>query len=452
MNTPPHQNPELPARSILVFWLPLAATWLMMAIEGPYISAIVARLPDAAFNLAAYGVAFSLAWFSESPIMMLLTASNTLVRDRASFLALRRFTYGLNALATLIVVIGVLPPVFSFLAGTLIGLPPDVARLAHVATAILIPWPASIGYRRFYQGILVRHHLTRRVAYGTVVRLASMSVTAAALAWTTTLPGAWIGSAALVAGVVMEAAASRFMARHVVAVIVASDDRAPGTLLTMGEIARFYYPLALTSVLSMALGPLVTFFLGRSRAPIESLAVWPVVSGLVFLFRSGGIGFQEVGVALIGLRHEHQREVRRVGGLLGAMASAAMALMLLTPLGRLWFDQIVGLPPELSTLALGSARLLLFLPMLEYVLAFQRARLILSHRTRVITAATAIEVGGLAAGMFVAVGAFDLIGAYAAALSLMLGRAAANLFLLAPPLVEAPASRSARAESRTGEA
>ena len=64
----------------------------------------------------------------------------------------------------------------------LIGLPPDLARLIHVATSFLVPWPAAIGYRRFYQGILVRHHLPRRVAYGTVVRLVTMSVAAVALA------------------------------------------------------------------------------------------------------------------------------------------------------------------------------------------------------------------------------------------------------------------------------
>jgi hypothetical protein len=34
--------------SILWFWLPLAATWLMMAAEGPYVAAIIARMPDAA--------------------------------------------------------------------------------------------------------------------------------------------------------------------------------------------------------------------------------------------------------------------------------------------------------------------------------------------------------------------------------------------------------------------
>ena len=31
----------------------------MMAVEGPLIAAIIARLPDARENLAAYGVAFA---------------------------------------------------------------------------------------------------------------------------------------------------------------------------------------------------------------------------------------------------------------------------------------------------------------------------------------------------------------------------------------------------------
>src|SRR6185436_1177244 len=54
----------------------------MMALEGPYIAAIVARMPEAARGLAAFGVAVSLAWLIESPIMMLLSASAALVRDR----------------------------------------------------------------------------------------------------------------------------------------------------------------------------------------------------------------------------------------------------------------------------------------------------------------------------------------------------------------------------------
>ncbi|MCK4558957.1 MAG: hypothetical protein KAV45_04180 [Calditrichia bacterium] len=40
-------------RKISIFWLPLAATWLMMAFEGPFLAAIIARLAEPKFNLAA---------------------------------------------------------------------------------------------------------------------------------------------------------------------------------------------------------------------------------------------------------------------------------------------------------------------------------------------------------------------------------------------------------------
>ena len=426
---PNAQGAPLRTKFIVAFWLPLAATWLMMALEGPYISAIIARLPDAAFNLAAYGVAFALGWLAESPIMMLLTASNALVRDRQSFFALRRFTYLLNGGVTIMLAVGVLPPIFAFLATTLLGLPPEVARLAHLSTAILIPWPAAIGYRRFYQGILVRHHLTRRVAYGTVVRLTSMSATAAVLAWNTAWPGAMIGATALVAGVVAEAAASRWMANRVVASIVAAGDATDGAPLSLRSIGKFYYPLALTSVISLITGPLVTFFLGHSRAPIESLAVWPVVSSFIFLFRSGGVGYQEVAVALTGGRHEHEREVRRTGLLLAAVSTVCVGAILLTPLADWYFRVVVGLPADLRAFAVSPARVLVLLPAFEYVLSFQRAGLIIARRTRFVTLATAIEASVLGGALLLCVSTFNLVGALAASIALITGRIAANGFL-----------------------
>ena len=421
----------LAVSSILWFWLPLAATWLMMAAEGPYVAAIIARMPEAAFNLAAYGVAFSLAWLVESPIMMLLTASNSLVRNRQTFLALRRFTYRMNTAVTALMLVGVAPPVFRFVTGTVMGLPPAVAGLVHVATMVLIPWPAAIGYRRFYQGLLVRRGLTRRVAYGTVVRLATMSVTAASLALATSIHGASIGAIALVTGVLAEAAASRVMARRVVASLLAEPDDPAAPRLTQRDIVHFYYPLALTSIISLVTGPMLTFFMGRSRAPIESLAVMPVVQSLVFLFRSGGVAYQEVGVARMGRRREREVEVGRGALVLASGTTVALALMLFTPIAGAWFGGLSGLSADLSRFALTPARILLLLPATEYWLAFQRSRFILSGKTRVVTVATVIEVCGIALIMLVCVGGLGMIGVMAATIAQIAGRLGANLFLYA---------------------
>ena len=78
-------------RKIFWFWLPLAGTWLMMAVEGPYLAAVIARLDDPTVNLAAFGVTFAFAIIIESPVIMLMSASTALVEDRESYFALRRF-------------------------------------------------------------------------------------------------------------------------------------------------------------------------------------------------------------------------------------------------------------------------------------------------------------------------------------------------------------------------
>ncbi len=85
-----HSEQPLTQKDIFKFWLPLAATWLMMSLEGPYLAALIARLPEPKFNLAAYGVAFSLAMIVEAPIIMMMSASTALVKDYKSFVALRK--------------------------------------------------------------------------------------------------------------------------------------------------------------------------------------------------------------------------------------------------------------------------------------------------------------------------------------------------------------------------
>jgi hypothetical protein len=421
---------RLRTSTIILVWFPLAATWLMMALEGPYIAAIVARRPEAAQSLAAYGVATALAWLIESPIMMLLSASTALVHGRLSYLALRRFAFLLNVIVTLGMIVLALPPVFAFIGERLIGLPADIAHLAHLSLIIMIPWPAAIGYRRFYQGILVRHHLTRRVAYGTVIRLATMSVTAGVLAYTVDLPGSAIGAFALLSGVVAEAGASRWMAHALVNTLMTQEEASAHSLLTMAEITRFYYPLALTSMLAMALGPLVTFGLGRGRAPIESLAVWPVVQATVFIFRSGGIAFQEVGIALRGKEGEHAGEVRRTATMLAILSSLALALVAFTPLEVLWLQRATGLTPRLASFAVWPIRLLVLYPALDFLLSVQRSRWIVNRRTGVVTIATALEGAGLALVLWAGVGPMNLVGATAGAIAMLAGRVGANGYLV----------------------
>ncbi len=414
-----------------MFWMPLFSTWLMMGVEGPFIAAVIARLGDAKFNLAAYGVAFSLGMFFESPIIMMLSAANVLVKDRRTYLKLRRFNILLNALITLAMALVLIPPVFYWLTEGLIGMPRNVSLLCRQATLLLLPWPAAIGFRRFYQGILIGNGMPRRVAYGTVVRLGSMAAAALGLYWFSPLPGASVGAAALSAGVIMEALASRLMAAALVRRLLAVKP-APGVkLLTSSELAAFYFPLALTSLLGLAVHPMMSFFLGKGRLPIESLAVLPVVNSLIFIFRSVGLSFQEAVIALLKKGDDSYRQLRSFAWLLAAASSGLLFAIAFSPLVLFWFRDLSGLTGELAGLAILPVRIFTLIPALTVLLAFQRARLVVGQKTRPITVATASEVSVIAAFLLLAVSGTHWIGVTAAALAAMSGRLCAVIYLQA---------------------
>ena len=444
--------------SIFVFWVPLAATWLMMALEGPFLTALIARCLDPKFNLAAHGVAFAFAILVEAPVIMIMSASAALVEDADSYHTLRRYTWMLNAAITLVMLVLVVPPVWNFIGLQVIGLPSEVARLTHGALLLLLPWPAAIGYRRFFQGLLIRDKLTRRVAYGTMIRLVIMVTTGFSLFRWSGMPGAYIGALSLSVAVCVEAAASRWMVRGTLRRLLAAPvesvqpdevdavvptvsvvrDPTVGTLaherqaLTFGSITRFYYPLALTSMLGLAVHPLVTFFMGRARDPVESLAVLPVVNALSFVFRSFGLSFQEVAIVLMGKGERHYPELAQFAAVLALCASAGLGLFGYTALGPLWFEHVAGLSVDLAQYALPPTQILMLLPALSVLLSLQRAVLVQVRSTGPITWATVIEVSGIVGMLLVLVQGWDLVGATAAAWAFVLGRLAGNAWLIPP--------------------
>jgi Na+-driven multidrug efflux pump len=427
------KSDKLTNKYISLFWLPLALTWIMMSLEGPFISAIIARLPEAKFNLAAYGVAFAFALILESPIIMMMSASTSLVRSYPSFQKLFRFTGLLNIVITLLTIVILWPPIYNFIMYDLIQLPEHIGYLTHRAILLLLPWPAMIGFRRFYQGILIRYNQTRKVAYGTIIRLVSMATSALIFGIRTNLPGAWVGAIALSTGVTMEAFASRIMAHRSILILKELRDYLPDEKrMNYKELFVFYYPLALTSMLSLGVHPFVTFFLGKSRMAIESLAVLPVVNGLVFLFRSIGLSYQEVAIALVGGKFEHYAEVKKFAIRLFLGVLITLGMVAFTPLSDFWYQTVSGLKPDLAHFAVIPTRILIILPACTVWLSMQRAILVAGNYTKPITFGTGTEVIGILIILWIGVTVFDLVGIIAAAIAFTLGRLMANFYLMKP--------------------
>ena len=427
MNIPPAPTAGYIAR----FWSPLAATWIMMSLEGVLLAALIARLPDPRINLAAYGLAFSIAILVEAPVMMLMSAATALVRDRDSYRRLRLFTHGLSALATLPLCLLLIPSVFRALIGGLLNLPPDVADLTYGALWFFVPWTAAIGYRRFVQGVMIRAGATRRVAAGSLCRLGAMAGTALVLFVFLEMPGAWLGPASLVVGVLVEAGAARWMGAAAIRGALATTDSSAGVSarLTYRGIAAFYYPLVLMSVIGLTAHPMLTFLMGRAQAPLESLAVFPVIGSLSFIFRAIGFSYQEAAIALLGRDLEHRRAVGRFAAGLALACALGQAVFAVDPFFGYWFVTVSGLAPELAAYAAVPVLLLVPLPALSVWLSCQRAAVVLRHRTGLMTAATIVEVAGVA-GIFAFAGwGLGIVGVTAACAALPGGRLLSNLYL-----------------------
>jgi hypothetical protein len=415
---PSREQPQaLGARRILKTWWPLAASWMLMGLEGPAISAVVSRLAEPKINLAAYGgLVFPLALMTEAPIIMMLAASTALCRDWDSFVKLRRFMNRLGAILTVLHVVMAATPVYYLIARNVIHAPEEIVGPARIGLLIMIPWTWSIAYRRFHQGVLIRFGHSLKVGLGTGTRLAADAVVLALGYFLGGISGVSVAACALVAGVLTEA----FYVRLAVRRTLRNELRAAPALarpLSTRAMLDFYVPLSLTQLLLLVASPIGSAAMSRMPLALESLAAWPVVSGVNYFMRSFGGAYNEVVVALA----EEKRSsaaLRRFAVGLAVVATVALALLMIPALAKGLFAGVLALADPLPHLVRRSLFLLLPMPALAVIQSYFQGVILHSRRTRSVSESvgmflglvTMILVGGVlwgaVTGIFLALGAF----------------------------------------------
>src|SRR5665811_1980798 len=412
-------TPSLTHRRILATWWPLAASWLLMGLEGPLISAAVARLAAPKINLAAFGgVVFPIALLVESPIVMLLAASTALSRDRAAYRKIRRFMHWLAASLTLAHTLLVFTPLYGFVVEGLIGAPPEVVGPARIGLAIMVPWTWAIAYRRFNQGVLIRFGHSRAVGTGTVVRLASEVLALAAAFTLGSVPGIVVAALAIDAGVLSEAAYARLRVQSVLRDEMSEADGRG--VFGLHSFLVFYIPLSLTSIISLAVSPLGSAAMSRMPNALESLAAWPVVTGVGFMFRSFGFAYNEVVVALLDEPGAAAR-LRRFALVMAAASSCGLLFLLVPSIGSFWFRDVTGLSENLARIAQRSVWFAIPLPALSVLQSWFQGAIVHSGRTRAITEAVALSLATTAVVLAVGVVWGGVIGLYVGVVALAAG-------------------------------
>ncbi len=203
MDTSPTHAPELTLRRVAQAWWPLAASWTLMTLEGPAMSAIVARLAAPEINLAAWGgIVSPFSFVIAAPIMMMLSAATALTQDYAAFLKLRRFMMRVSLALTIIHILIAFTPLYDVVARYIIGAPESIIEPGRIGMRIVTPWALAIGFRRFNQGVMIKFGHSKAVGAGTLIRLGANLVMLFTGYFIGTIPGIIVACAAISTGVV----------------------------------------------------------------------------------------------------------------------------------------------------------------------------------------------------------------------------------------------------------
>jgi len=355
-----------------------------MSLELPALSAVIARLPNPDINLAAYGgVVFPLALILESPIIMLLAASTALSKDCASYQRLRTYMMRAGLFLTVLHILVAFTPLYDVVVVSIIGAPQEIVEPARLGLMIMTPWPWSIAYRRFNQGVLIRSGHSKAVGLGTVVRLSANLIVLTIGYILGNVPGIVVGASAIACGVLCEA----IYAGLVIRPVLYNELRLEPVVeppLNWQVFSAFYFPLVMTSLLSLLANPIGSAALSRMPMALESLAVWPVIGGFIFILRSLGIAYNEVVVALLDECGAYPY-LKRFADLLAAITTTLLLLVTVTPLAHFWFQGISALRPELAELAQHALWFALPLPALSVLQSWYQGTILYSKRTNGIT-------------------------------------------------------------------
>ena len=418
-------RPEVTPARVFRLWIPLGLSWLLMAMELPLVTFVVARLPHQEVSLAAYGsIVFPLSLVIEAPIIMLLAASTALAKDRQAWGLLARFAFwsglGLSALHALVA----FTPLYEVVVGGLIGPPDELIEPGRLGLQIMTPWTFAIAWRRFQQGVLIRSERSALVTVGSGVRLVAGALGLYA-GLRLGLPGIGVGTLGVAAGVSGEALFAQLVTQPHVRRLAQEPAGEP---LTWGHMLRFYYPLAMTPLITLVV-PLISAR-AMSRMPLEvaSLAAWTAVHGFTFFLRSVGMAFNEVVVRLVG-EPGGPRVLAPIAWRGAACLSGILVLTAATPLAGLWFGQVIGLKPELTRIAGAALLLAVLMPGYQVLQSWYQGALVSAGRTKAIPVSVGLYLAIATLLLLVGTAVWQDAGIYWVIPSLTLAGIAQTLWL-----------------------
>ena len=283
-------------RQLIQLWqqfIPLSLSDVTMALGDPLTTTTLAHLPDPRTNIAAVGVAKAIAIFCESPIIMLLHTSNALAPTQASRQALWKFALIASGAMSLLLALTTIPAVFAIVGEGWLGVSPSLSGTVRSVLTIAILWPLAIGWRRYFQGLLIHSGQSYAVAQAGIVRLLVVGIILAG-GFTLKTNGAVVAGMSLVWGVIAEAVAVTYLARKLGATKLPELISTPELPQDVAGVWKFYAPLGGTMMLVWGARAALVGIVARAEDGAIALVAWPAAWGLVLVIANSTRMVQQI--------------------------------------------------------------------------------------------------------------------------------------------------------------
>jgi O-antigen/teichoic acid export membrane protein len=188
----------------------------------------------------------------------------------------------------------------------------------------------------------------------------------------------------------------------------------------MGELQRFYRPLAITTILRQSTRPLINAGIAAALLPRPSLAAWPVVWGVMMLISGPVWSLQQLTTALATDQAAYRR-VRKFTLALSLFFAALFALLVFTPVYGLVMGGVYSLSPALQELARPAMAVLVIYPLVMGLQSMLRGLFIREGKTKAVQTAMIVHVSALAGTLALGVKASLGTGVLVAALATLIG-------------------------------
>jgi len=389
-----NEQPDFTPWLAIKFFVPLALQAASQSLTYPLVATVVTRGSRGVLDLAAFAQSQSVMFLISALAGGILTTGMVFGRDTAGFAQYRRLVNRFMVGLLILQFVACLPPFDGLIFRDMLGLTPEMQRIARNVLFLCCPLQALFILRAPGLVVLYNARASGAANLATVGRIVLTALIARMFVrWG--LIGYRMGVIALTLPVILELVLVTLLARPYVKRLPVRDVAEAGLKTQFA----FTAPLSFGGVLLSAASFMVGAFISRAADPERMLAIHYITMGLVGPVNAAALRMQAVSLAFPP-QYKKDRRTFWFSFWAGCALAGVVLLMTYRPIALWYFNKVQNLPLPDIPLAVRAMLLMTLLPIAQSMRGHAEGLAAWQRRPNAILAGQAVNLAVLVSTLF----------------------------------------------------